>query len=78
MSFFSYTCQVIKIILFRNNGLKKCLIFVQRREMAGKQGKITVGQNLSAQLSTETVDLFSLDLGRSRLQPRTENHISGL
>jgi hypothetical protein len=44
--------------------------------MARKQGKITVAQNLSAQLSTETVDLFSLDLGRSRLQPMTKNHIS--
>jgi hypothetical protein len=60
-----------------NNELNICLFFVQIKDSLMNQGNFATLRNLSSHLSTETVDLFSLDLGATRLQPWSENHISG-
>jgi hypothetical protein len=52
------------------NGLKMCLKIRQIVEGGQKQGKIPPSRMFYAELSTETVDSFSLAPGKISLQPR--------
>ena len=55
---------------FKNNTLIMCLINRQIGERGEKQGKFRSGRMFCADLSTETVDSFSLAPVRGSLQPR--------
>ncbi|WP_132858776.1 hypothetical protein [Shimia isoporae] len=75
---FSIVWLMCKFFVNKINDLQKCLFFVQINEMGRKQRKIAVPAKLSPNLSTGTVDLFSLETKSRRLQGHPKNHISGL
>ena len=62
-------------LLFRFSILSECLFFRHFSKVAEKQGKFVIQLKLSADLSTVTVDVFSLALLRGPLQAIIKNHI---
>jgi hypothetical protein len=63
--------RIIKHI--KNKSLPCCLNIGQSSEGAGKLRKIVAAQNFSAELSTETVDAFSVAQAGPVLQQVTKN-----
>jgi hypothetical protein len=67
---FSGICPSSENVSSKINDLKNCLFFRHIGESVRKQGKFRHAKKFPAELSTKTVDSFSLALGLSPLQPR--------
>ncbi|MPL67280.1 hypothetical protein SDC9_12971 [bioreactor metagenome] len=71
LSVFSATCVRLENYLHDFNGLRDRLKFGRSKEQPLIQGKIDVPGNFPTELSTETVDAFSLEPVALTLQPET-------
>jgi hypothetical protein len=73
---FSATCSGVIKIMNKNSNLIFCSKNRQYREETGNLKKIAAAQNLSAGLSTESVDALEVAPVVPFVQPMRKNHVA--